>query len=97
MSDDYTGPWLYIGLLDGDGPVRLAYCADEDAVRNAVRDDMFFVSDEGQLAESDEAIVAETAEDLVREGFVSFEGDPGLRLYRVASTDIVELAQVARG
>lgn len=78
--------WLFIAKGDAGDPASLTWCKDDAAVTDAVGAAMFCTS--GGYDWRNDADHADqvkgTAESLIEDGFVDFEGDPGLELIRLA-------------
>lgn len=68
--------------MDDDGEAHPTYCADEEAVRQAVKGCVFACDDldADELSQLDGMTAV-----LLEEKFLNFEGDPGIHLYRLAA------------
>jgi hypothetical protein len=69
--------------MDDDGCGTPVFCADEKAVRAALAPLLFFFDDKHPLNADDEASVDAHLENLLENGFLRFEGDPGINLYKL--------------
>lgn len=75
-----TARFLFVSM-DDEKTGHPTYCADEMAVREAVREAMYFP---GATLDADgEAEIIGIASSLVEEGFFNFEGDQPLHLYHL--------------
>jgi hypothetical protein len=73
--------YLFIAM-DDDKVAHLVFCADETAVRSAVKDAMFF--HEGrELSKEHQDQLDGCVEELLDSGALVFEGDPPLYLFKV--------------
>lgn len=84
-DDQATAKWLFVAKGDAGDPASLTWCADDAAVTDAVGAAMFCdVGGYDWREDTDHADqVKGTAESLIEDGFVDFEGDPGLMLIRL--------------
>lgn len=78
FATDTPAKYLVVAM-DDDGNGNPHYCADEAAVEEVVTNLMF--SDPGDYEKETGKL---HAADLIEEGFINFEGDPGIHLYRLA-------------
>lgn len=69
--------------MDDDGCGNPVFCADEKAVRAALAPLLFFFNDEHPLSAEHDAEVDAQLEALLEDGFLRFEGDPGINLYKL--------------
>ena len=69
--------------MDDDGCGNPVFCADEKAVRAALAPLLFFFNEEHPLDAEDEASIDAHLESLLEDGFLGFEGDPGITLYKL--------------
>ncbi|MFM0630721.1 hypothetical protein [Paraburkholderia xenovorans] len=69
--------------MDDDHDAHLTYCADEAAVEVALRGCLYSPRDD--LDPDELNMVKINAELLIENGFLHFEGDPSIYLYRVAA------------
>lgn len=76
--------FLFIAM-DDDGNGHPEYCANEHAVFEAVGRSMYVNFNVGTIDQDDFDIVQANAEELIENGSVTFEGDPGLALYKLPS------------
>jgi hypothetical protein len=74
-----------IVAMDDDGCGTPIYCKDESSVRDALRSLMF--SGESLNEEHERELDAQ-AELCIKEGGLSFEGDPSIDLYKLAAIDV---------
>jgi len=79
-----VAPFLFVAM-DDDKRAHLTWCADEAAVREAVKGAMFFVPAGEELSAEHTEQLDGSVEELLESGALIFEGDPPLYLYRVAS------------
>ena len=76
-------PRFLMVAMDDDGCGNPVFCIDEAAVRDALLPLMFFLMPGETLdAEHQEQFDANVAA-LLEDGFLTFEGDPGIHLYRL--------------
>lgn len=80
-------PWLFIQMADAesDHVAYLTWCTDEKAIRAAVAQAVY-VEPEALDADDNEQVAGITAS-LIEDCFFDFEGDPGLKLFKVASQE----------
>jgi hypothetical protein len=80
--------------MDDEGTGHPTFCKDEDAVRAALLTLMFFLR-EGETLDADhqEQFDANLAT-LLEDGSLSFEGDPGIHLYRLRAA--IDASRAAR-
>jgi len=71
--------FLFIAM-DDDGAAHPTYCADQAAVKAAVRDAMFMA---GEIDRDHQNQIDGVVESLLDSGAMIFEGDPSLYLYRL--------------
>lgn len=69
--------------MDDDGCGNPFFCTDEKAVRAALAPLLFFFNDEHPLDAEQEASIDAQLECLLEDGFLNFEGDPGITLYKL--------------
>ena len=79
-----VAPLLFVAM-DDDKRAHLTWCADEAAVRDAVKGAMFFLHDGEELSPDHAEQLDGSVDELLDSGALTFEGDPPLYLYRVAS------------
>ena len=79
-----VAPFLFVAM-DDEKRAHLTWCADEAAVREAVKGAMFWLPDGEELdADHAEQLSGSVAE-LLDSGALTFEGDAPLYLFRVGS------------
>lgn len=84
--------YLFIAMDDDHG-AHLTYCKDRDAVTSAVGAAMYMPYDAGDADQAE--IVSAHVDTLLEDGAVTFEGDPPLYLYRIASSIAAQSGQRA--
>jgi hypothetical protein len=75
--------FLFVAM-DDNGFGHPEFCRDEAAVRDAVGRSMFFSYNPATMDADHLAQVQGTTDELIEDGFIRFEGDPGFTLYRLA-------------
>lgn len=76
-------PRFLLVAMDDDGCGNPFYCTDERDVRAKLAPLLFFFNEKHPLsAEHEEQIDAQCAA-LIEDGFLNFEGDPGITLYKL--------------
>jgi hypothetical protein len=69
--------------MDDDGCGNPTFCRDEAAVRDALLPLLFFVPPGETLSEDHQEQFEANLAVLLEDGFLNFEGDPGITLYRL--------------
>lgn len=88
-------PFLFVAM-DDDKQAHLTWCADEAAVREAVKGAMFWLPD-GEELDADNLLQLDgVVEELLDSGAMIFEGDAPLYLYRVATAPALTAAPSAQ-
>lgn len=83
---EQLAPLLFVAM-DDDKRAHLTWCVDEAAVREAVKGAMFFLPDGEELDHDHTEQLNGSVEELLDSGALTFEGDPPLYLYRVATKE----------
>lgn len=79
-----VAPFLFVAM-DDDKRAHLTWCADEVAVREAVKEAMFWLPSGEELDADNLRQLNGVVEELLDSGAMVFEGDAPLYLYRVAA------------
>lgn len=88
-------PFLFVAM-DDDKRAHLTWCADEAAVREAVKGAMFWLPDGEELDAENADQLTGVVEALLEDGAMTFEGDAPLYLYRVGAASPQAPAQSER-